>query len=431
MTVGRDSSGIALFMVISAVSVLAILVTEFTYIAQISQSIAFGGLDQAKAHYLAKSGLKLSLLRLKAYQQVRELVGGQTAGLPGVPRSVIQKIWNFPFFYPIPTNLPSMTQGNKDAIEKFQKGTTLEGRFSAIIESESSKYNLNLLLGGYQPSPSPSPISPVAQQPNSPDQPNPQASNPTPAATFNPEIARQNLYDYFNGIIRQKTEADPDFGSNFRDFKLEEFIDRIATWSDRNHERRTSNTLDKVPMKRAPFYSITELHMLPGVDDEIYDLFAPNLTASRTPGININTMPEPTLRALVPTITKEEVVDFFKYRDSEDADNSFKEAGDFYKYLMKGVTTFKNNQQEIDKFQADLAKRNLYLVTDETQFKITVRAQVNNAIRTIEAWVELGSASTTSKPKGPQSPDTAPQPGGPFTPPVADAGLKITFMRIL
>ena len=43
---GRDKSGIALFMVIAAMSILSILVTEFTYISQINQKIAFDALDQ-------------------------------------------------------------------------------------------------------------------------------------------------------------------------------------------------------------------------------------------------------------------------------------------------------------------------------------------------------------------------------------------------
>src|SRR5690349_12617867 len=107
----RSESGIALFMVMAAISVLAILVTEFAYIAQISQSIAYGGLDQLKAHYLAKSGFKISLLRLKAYSQVKGLIKNTTGGaggVPGVPKSLLEKIWNFPFTYPFPTNIPGM-----------------------------------------------------------------------------------------------------------------------------------------------------------------------------------------------------------------------------------------------------------------------------------------------------------------------------------
>ena len=91
--IGQDSSGIALFMVIAAVSVLAILVSEFTYISQISQMIAYGALDQAKAHYMAKSALKLSLLRLKAYQFAKNKFSGPSAAAMGIPNSLIEQIW--------------------------------------------------------------------------------------------------------------------------------------------------------------------------------------------------------------------------------------------------------------------------------------------------------------------------------------------------
>ena len=52
----RSHGGIALFMVIAAISVLSILVTEFTYISQVNQKLAFDGLDQLKAHTWPRAG---------------------------------------------------------------------------------------------------------------------------------------------------------------------------------------------------------------------------------------------------------------------------------------------------------------------------------------------------------------------------------------
>jgi general secretion pathway protein K len=295
---------VALLMVIAAISVLSILVTEFTYVAQINQKIAFDGLDQVQAHYLAKSGLKLSLLRLKAYSNVKNFIKG--AGVEKmVPKAMVDKIWSFPFFYPIPTDIPGISPADKDKIEKFQKASGLAGKFSSNIESESGRYNLNLLLASFlppEPTSTPSPTQPPAgaggTNPNGPPDPN-ASPTPTPSRSFGPQQARDSLAEYLQTLFNNKAEADPDFAADYRDTHLiDDLVDNIAGWADFSYERK-SQTGD-IPMKRAPFYSLTELHMIPGMDDQLYELFAPNLTVSRTPGINVNTMTEATLRALLP-----------------------------------------------------------------------------------------------------------------------------------
>ncbi|MBI3535392.1 MAG: hypothetical protein HY072_07930, partial [Deltaproteobacteria bacterium] len=164
----KHQTGIALFMVLAAMSVLSVLVTEFSYVSQVNQRIAYDSLDQLKAHYLAKSALKLSLLRLKAYQNVNGLFnpsGGSAGAIPAVPKQLLDQIWSMPLIFPIPTMIPGLTMTQKDAIEKFQKDSGLEGSFSAVIESDSARYNLNLLLpplvkSSPQPSSSPSSAAP-------------------------------------------------------------------------------------------------------------------------------------------------------------------------------------------------------------------------------------------------------------------------------
>jgi len=429
----KNQSGIALFMVISAVSLLSIIVTEFTYISQINQRMAYDSLDQVKAHYLAKSGLKLSLLRLKAYQQVKSLIGGSSTGansnpLAGaVPRSIVEKIWNFPFFYPIPV-LPGMTGADKEKLDQFTKDSSLDGRYSATIESESSKYNLNMLLSQYQPtgsasaSPSPSPSPGTAAQ----------APTPNPSSSFSSDEARQNLQDYLSQLIAEKVETDDGFAHDYKDFKVDELVQNISAWADRSYKQEVPDYKDELP-KGAPFYNISELHMIPTMDDDLYDLFSPNLTVSTTPGININTMKEATLRAIVPKMTADEATEFFKFRDSTDEDNTFKKEQDFWDYIQKSVSAFRNDKSQIQQAQQDLAKKNIRLVLDETQFKITVQATVNQAVRQMEAWVTLTGAGTTPNPTASGSPAPKPSPSqganGQNTHP--DAGLKITFMRIL
>jgi hypothetical protein len=417
-------------MVIASMSVLSVLVTEFVYIAQMNQTVAFDGLDQLKAHYLAKSGFKLSLLRLKAFQQVKSAIKsmGGGAGAAGVSKSVVDKVWSFPFFYPIPTDLPGLSLIQKESIEKFQKASKLEGNFAAVIESESSKYNLNSIHAAFVPSPSPAPAGqntaanpPINGAPN--PNPNPSAS-PTP---FDPEQARASLREYLQGLYASKLESDQQFAEEYRDWRFDDFMESLFAFADPAYESKVQPPSDAMTAKRAPFYSLSELRMIPGMEDSIYDLFAPALTASMTPGINVNTLKEPTLRALIPTITAEEIEEFFKHRDSEEQDNTFKAADDFFKYVGGAVQTFVKDPGELNRFKTGLQKRNIRIIVDESEFKITVTARVNQSTRVIEAWVTLNEPKGRTPGTNANNPSAAAVPA----PTQPDAGLRVTFMRIL
>ncbi|MCM2278702.1 MAG: type II secretion system protein GspK [Oligoflexia bacterium] len=432
----RSEGGIALFMVIAAVAVLSILVTEFTYIAQVNQKMAFDGLDQLKAHYLAKSGLKLSLLRLKAYQNVKDamgkLGGGKSGDALGVPRQALEKIWNFPFFYPIPTEIPGLSLQDRDAIEKFQKASGLEGRFSAIIESESGKYNLNLMLAPFAP-PAPSPSPSPSPPPSGGAAPPAGVTGPTGPA-FNAAEARKSLSEYLGELFRARAEGDADFAAEYRDLNFDELMDNIFAWADPLYEKQFTGMRDQTAYKKGPFYSLSELHQIPGMDDGLFELFAPALTVSTTPGINVNTLKEPTLRALLPGITDEEVKDFFTFRDSEEEDNQFKDAEKFFEYVQRNISVFRNSPTEVERFKESLKKRNVRIVVDETLFKITVQASVNQSTRLIEAWVTLGSTRKSKTPPSARPPAGTPPFTGEQTPSseaAQDPGLKITFMRVL
>ena len=429
-----EHTGIALFMVISAMSVLAIIVTEFTYIAQVNQRMAYDGLDQIRAHYLAKTGLKLSLLRLKAYQTVKNFAGGGGSGGLSVPGTLMDKIWSFPFLFPIPKEAPGLTIGAKDALEKFDKETSLVGNFSAVITSESSKINLNQIIPGFAPiaQPAPSPSASAAGNPGGTSAPSDPGGSAGPSATpsFSADKARDSINSMIEGILAQKNEEDPDFAQEYRDIRAQDLSDAIFGWADHSYERKVPSRNDAIPEKKAPFYSITELHMISPMEDAIYDLLAPNFTARMTQGININTVTATTLRALVDGMTKIESDAFFKFRDSTEDDNRFKAPEDFFKWAKDNIASLKSDEA-LKKFQENLASRHLRILTDESSFKITVQSQVNQAVRLIEAWVDLDSASGGKKSADPQTPvASAPVPEGAPSP-KPSTGLHLTFMRIL
>lgn len=429
-------------MVLAAVSVLSIMVTEFTYLAQMNEKLAFDGADQLKALYLAKSGLKLSLLRLKAFQivkgQIKNMAGGSANANAMVPQSMLNKIWSFPFMYPIPSSLPGLSLSDKESIIKFQKSTSLEGNFSAVIESASSGYNLNMILPSFAPSPSPN--SP--QNPAQPGQPNPNPSpspSPSASAPYNAANAEQSLADYLSTLIQNKSLLDDQFAQDHRDFVINDFMDGLIAWADPTYQRKLNAQNDKYPMKQAPFYTLTEMHMLPGMDDELYNTFAPALTVSHSQGIDINTMQAPTLEAIVPQMTPQEVADFFTFRDNPDVDNTFQSPNDFFTYLSNSVGAFKGNGAALSQLKSTLQQENVNLTIDESEFKITVQATVNSSTQKIEAWVTLytpaGSGPSSGQPNS-QPPGTPPAQTPPGmqgvgqTPETGDPGLRITYMKI-
>lgn len=440
----RNERGVALFMVLAALSVLTFLVSEFVYVSQVNQKLAYDHFDQLKAHVLAKSGFKISLLRLKAYQQVKSYVATLGAAAGAVPPSMLNQIWSFPLMFPLPTDVPGMSPIDKDQILEFQKTSNLEGRFLSVIESESNKYNLNSLLEGDRPippEPSPSP-SPSTAGGGAPAQPAPNPSPSPSIAPFDAAAARNNLQEFLQSLLTRKVETDDAFAKLYRDYRLSDLVQNIATYVDPKFDAPTYRRDHPIPPKKAVFFDLTELHLIPGVEEPIYDLFAPVLTTNQTQGFNINVMGEGILRGLFPRMTNDEVADFFKYRDAPPPeDHSFKDVAAFWDWMTKNLSSARGDQREIQRIQDELKAKNYNLIVDDSQYRVTVSASVNTARRTIQAIVNLSPSAPPGVGGAPQpNPSPSPSPAGiPQTPgfganpaqfPKA-TGIQIETLRIL
>ena len=124
-----------------------------------------------------------------------------------------------------------------------------------LIESESSKYNLNMMLANFAPS------GPTGERSQWPAQTSTRhrfgrhsgrcgGSGPQ----FDPQAARDSLKDFLTQLFNQKVEADPEFADEHRDLRMEELMDGIYAWSDPSYKRKTSSgSRETIPMKKAPF----------------------------------------------------------------------------------------------------------------------------------------------------------------------------------
>jgi type II secretory pathway component PulK len=439
-----DQRGVALFMVLAAMATLAIFVGEITYTAAINQKLAYDRLDQIKAQALAKSGLRIALLRIRAYDEIRKTVSSM-AGAVGadaaavnsvVPKAILEKIWSEPITIPFSGDVSSLPSSARDALLKFRKDSGMEGKLYISIQAQSSRFNLNSTVAAFAPTPTPSPSPTSAGATTGGTTTGGPAPDPssTPAA-YDVEQARNLLVNQLKDTFAQKFQDDEKFRDRYRNLRIEDLADEILGWSDLTYPSQRAQS-SNIPFKQAPFYHVSELHYLPSVDDEIYDLIAPQYTAGVNSQINVNTITETVLRALVPSMTAEERKKFFDFRagiqesgtasasPGGNQDNTFKDPAEFLKYIQDKVAAFGGSATKISDFKTALIQRGIELVTEENSFIVRIEATVQQTKKTLEANVTLVPQPKTTKtvlPGQPADPNAAPQ----------KSNLKITQLRFL
>jgi type II secretory pathway component PulK len=462
----KDRKGVALLIVLAAMATLSVFIGEITYTAQINQKLAYDRLDQVKAQALAKSGLKIALLRIRAYSEIKKTIGkiASNAGASAaavnsvIPQSVIEKIWSEPLTIPFSGDITSLPSSIQDALGKFRKDSSMEGKLYISIQAQSNKFNLNSTLPQFAsqpqasttkgtPTPTPAPPAGGAGTAN---------ATPTPIV-YDVNQSRQLLSDQIKTMFQKKSDADEKFRDQYRSFRIDDLVNDILGWCDLAYDspREQAATL---PFKRAPFYHISELNYLQSMDDTIYDLLADQFSAGVSSSINVNTIKEPVLRALVPLMTDDEAKKFFDFRDStgENAgnttiakeatgeDNSFKTASDFFKYLKEKVAGFGNSDTKMTDYQNALTQRGIVITTDESNFLVHIEATVQQTKRTLEAMVSMidtqaappgtgaaagaGSPTPTPTPAAQNTAGTKNNPDGSTT---EKSNLKITQLRFL
>jgi type II secretory pathway component PulK len=443
-----DRRGVALFIVLTSMATLSIFVSEVTYTAQINQKLAYDRLDQLKSLALAKSGLRLALLRIRAYSEIQKAIGqfgGSDVTNSVIPKAMIDKIWAEPVTIPFSGDLGGLPTEMKDALTKFRKNSGMEGKLYISIQAQSSKVNLNSTLSAFaalapEKSKSKNPNTGGAgaqgqQEGQQQGQGQGAGSGEAEATVFDPNQARQALGQQIQESLQRKFEEDEKFRDEYRNFRVEELVEEILGWSDLSYDSPREQ-ISTVPFKRAPFYHMTELNYLPSMDDKIFELLSTQFSAGVASTINVNTIRLDVLRALIPQMTKEEAEKFFEFRDGRGAngeDNKFKSSDDFYRYIQEKVKFFAGSQTRATDLKKAFTQRGIQLVTEEVNFLVRIEATVQQTKRTLEAMVSLldskqkDSSSNGGMP-GVQSPNPPVNPAAVAT---DRSNIKITQLRFL
>ena len=282
MRLRQNKKGQAMLLVLASIVVITVMIVEMTYNARIASSMSANYKDEVAAEYLAKSSANVALLRLAIVRKIKTF---QTGGFT-IPPDVISMIISMPFMFPPPSEMLAMIGigkeldlGLKEMLNKIKTDTNISkvGRFDHTIVGMDSKININMV-------------------PSSEDS----------VTTFKEQM--KNLY-------ATRVLSDESFGHRYSMEDFETLLNNIIDWIDPDNESRnggdeTRSYDRKDPSykpRNAPIPTLSELHMIDGMNDELFDMITPMLTVFSSGSINVNKMSDDMWKTIDNRLTDEEI----------------------------------------------------------------------------------------------------------------------------
>ena len=287
----EGEKGIALIIVLLAITLMTAVVVQFNYDAHIDYSLAANEADETRAYYLAKSGVEMYKLILTADQkigsnpQIKQFFEAQ--GLP--PIELWRMIPQLDTAMLRSVSSPDMPEETKaelkerfggiafDTLGKTDGFLDFDGDIHAEVAAEECKINLNAIADERMEGPLDSSVGRALYA-----------------------LTLDEKYDpIFEG-------GDNALGE--RKLPREEVIANIIDWVDPNTQTILGAASEDVvyggyeeryAAKNAKFETLAEVGMVRGVDDEFMAAFGNRFTVFGTAKVNVNCADQQTLSALL------------------------------------------------------------------------------------------------------------------------------------
>lgn len=278
--------GVALILAVSSLLFMVYIASEISKDSLIEFSVNSQEMNRLKAYYSAKSSLEIALLRVKLFQQA-----GRLQLPPGLSQQLDQ-VWKFPFAWPIPI-MGDVNAVERDSIQKLTKESFMDSSYTHTIEDEGTKIDINDLISP----------SKVLQ-----------------------EVTKKQILNIFN----QKLESDEEFRKEYQAQQFEDIVNRMIDFmSDKNaavsggDKRQYFSELGRgYPPNRA-FRTVDEIKLVPGMNEELFQLLKPVITVYGTKAINPNTASSAVIKSLDAGITDEAVSEALARRENPEKGGPF------------------------------------------------------------------------------------------------------------
>lgn len=301
----KNEAGSALMVAIFFTLFLMFLVTQISTTTISEYLVANKELKRVQAYYASDACMELSLLRIKLFQQAQSALGSQ---IPDP--SMLDLIWQFPMSWPpaIPQGMNSVVA---DEMKQAAKVSLMKSSWTAQIQSEGGKIDLNDLA---------SPSQTVAQ------------------------ATRKQLMD----VVQRELQDNRDFADKYSGYRFEEMFNNIADWIDPDNESRNggpeSGFYSSLGNNRVPpnqgLKTMQELHLIAGMNDDIYNLLKDRVTIYGIKGINPNQAPQEVLKSLDISMNDNVIKDVLERRNDPKLGGPFKTEEDFLGFIQgRGANT--------------------------------------------------------------------------------------------
>lgn len=394
----RNERGVALMLIMTAIIFLMAIYGEFTFESKISRIKATNILDRSQAKLLAESGLQMAVTRLRLYKEAYNKVQGNADAKNMVPTQLLNQLWEVPFIFPIPIT-DKANRALKDTVEKFTKETLLEGEMKVSIQNISNRLNLNMLridMTKFNPDQSVE----DGQDPQS-------ALNMSDQAIATDVSVDQSLFFLLKRLVDEKKEKDEAFEDRYANINYQEMLTTLkyfmSDFQSMNQDPlagEAESNFQQVPLtpKYGPLSSASELYAIPGWNDELIELIQNEFSVYPTTQIDFNKLTANMLKILIPSVTEEDVREFFIWRDDPDVPKFINSKEDFKKYIVTQERLM--NETDFDARMKLFEAKGISFGSNPNLFKVVSEGSFNRSNYTLVAYVVLPKQETGSTTAG-------------------------------
>lgn len=287
----KKRDGVALILALTSLMFMVYISSEVTKDSAVEYIVNSKEMTRLKAYYAARNSMQIALLRIKLFQQAAKLP------LPESFASQLDLIWKFPFAWPLPVSA-DLNSVDKEMMETTTKESLFDATYTHTIEDEGSKIDLNDLA--------------------------------SPSKTLR-EVTKKQIQN----IFEQKINSDDDFRAKYQINDVEDVVGHLYDWmsdsttsAQGGDKRQAFAQLGQGYPPNRGFRTLEEMRLVPGMNDDFYQLLAQRVTIYGMKAINPNSASKEVLLSLDPGIGEEAVTEAIARREDPEKGGPFKGKGE-------------------------------------------------------------------------------------------------------